>query len=314
MIFIETLREGDNINEVYYCKEKVEKTSIKQKNYYDLKLQDKTGLIDGKVWEINGAIDDFDDKEYINVTGVVTSFNGALQLKITRIRRAQEGEYDEANYMPTSDRDMNEMKAELAELIASVKNEHLNKLLKSFFVEDADFLKQFTYRSAAKSVHHAFIGGLMEHSLSVAKHCVNFCKIYPILNHDLLISAALFHDIGKVKEFSAFPTNDYTDEGQLLGHIVMGAMMISERIERDFPDFPENTKNELLHCILSHHGKLEFGSPKKPEIIEAFALNYADDLDAKIETFKEALEESKTMDTWKGYNKFFESYIRVTKC
>lgn len=314
MVFIETMREGDNINEVYYCKEKVEKTSIKQKNYYDLKLQDKTGLIDGKVWDINGAIDDFDDKEYINVTGVVTSFNGALQLKITRIRRAQEGEYDEANYMPTSDRDMNEMKSELAELIASVKNEHLNKLLKSFFVEDEDFLKQFTYRSAAKSVHHAFIGGLMEHSLSVAKHCVNFCKIYPILNHDLLISAALFHDIGKVKEFSAFPTNDYTDEGQLLGHIVMGAMMISERIERDFPDFPENTKNELLHCILSHHGKLEFGSPKKPEIIEAFALNYADDLDAKIETFKEALEESKTMDTWKGYNKFFESYIRVTKC
>jgi 3'-5' exoribonuclease len=174
-----------------------------------------------------------------------------------------------------------------------------------------DFVKRFKFSSAAKSVHHGFVGGLLEHTLSVLKLCQFYVKQYPILNEDLLYTAALCHDIGKVYELSAFPENDYTDDGQLLGHIVMGCEMVGEQI-REIPGFPKKLGNELKHCILAHHGELEFGSPKKPALVEAVALNFADNTDAKMETMKEIFKAAGDQNDWLGYNRLLESNIRKT--
>ena len=147
-------------------------------------------------------------------------------------------------------------------------------------MEDEAFIKRFRFNSAAKTVHHGFVGGLLEHTLNVTKLCDFYTKAYPALNRDLLLTAAIFHDIGKTKEISAFPMNDYTDDGQLLGHIMIGAEMLHDAI-REIPDFPAKVESELKHCILAHHGELEYGSPKKPALMEAAALNMADNTDAR---------------------------------
>ncbi|WP_026523737.1 3'-5' exoribonuclease YhaM family protein [Butyrivibrio sp. MB2005] len=312
MKFIKDLNSGDRVADIYLCKHMQVATTKNGKTYYSVTLQDKTGTVDAKVWEpYSEGIDDFSDLDYIDVYGEVTSFNGALQINIKRARLCHEGEYDQSMYLPVSEKDNDEMFKELLALIDSVKNVHLNKLLNLFFREDQEFIKAFRKSSAAKSVHHAFIGGLLEHTLSVTKLCNYFAGSYPALNRDLLITAAVCHDIGKIKEISLFPTNDYTDEGQFLGHIVMGSEMVSEKI-RLIEGFPVLLKQELQHCILSHHGKFEYGSPKMPAIIEAMALHLADNTDAKMETFTEILKNTNEVG-WLGFNRLMESNLFDTR-
>ena len=204
------------------------------------------------------------------------------------------------------------MYAELLALKDSVKNPFLKKLLESFFVEDQVFIKSFKAHSAAKTVHHGFIGGLLEHTLGVANLCNLFAKQYPVINRDLLITGAILHDIGKTKELSEFPLNDYTDDGQLLGHIVIGVEMVGAKISQ-IPDFPSKLSAEVKHLIVAHHGEFEFGSPKKPAIIEAFALNFADNMDAKMETLKElfATPLGQSGD-WMGFQRVLDTNVRKT--
>ena len=312
MKYIRDYKEGDRMFDIYLCKHKQSAVTKNGKPYETVILQDKTGTIDAKVWDPNNAgISEFDTLDYIEVYGDVNSFQGALQVNVKRIRVCHEGEYDPADYLPVSKKNIDEMYKELLGLIGRTENEYLKKLLESFFVEDEAFIRAFRTSSAAKTVHHGFVGGLLEHTLSVAKLCEYFCKTYPILKRDLLITAALCHDIGKTKELSLFPENDYTDDGQLLGHIVMGAEMVGEKA-RQIPGFPPVLEAELKHCILAHHGEYEYGSPKKPALIEAAALNLADNADAKLETFSEALQGA-TGYGWLGYNRLFESNIRLTR-
>ena len=312
MKYIRDYKEGDRMFDIYLCKHKQSAVTKNGKPYETVILQDKTGTIDAKVWDPNNAgISEFDTLDYIEVYGDVNSFQGSLQVNVKRIRVCQEGEYDPADYLPVSGKNIDEMYKELLGLIGRTENEYLKKLLESFFVEDEAFIRAFRTSSAAKTVHHGFVGGLLEHTLSVAKLCEYFCKTYPILKRDLLITAALCHDIGKTKELSLFPENDYTDDGQLLGHIVMGAEMVGEKA-RQIPGFPPVLEAELKHCILAHHGEYEYGSPKKPALIEAAALNLADNADAKLETFSEALQGA-TGYGWLGYNRLFESNIRLTR-
>ena len=274
-------------------------------------LQDKTGTLDGKVWSPNSnGIADYDEKDFVDVYGEVISYNGNLQLNIKQLRVASEEEYNPADYMPTSEKSVDGMYQELLSYIAQVKNQYLQQVLQYYFVKNEAFIKAFKGHSAAKSVHHGFAGGLLEHTLSVVKFCEYLAGAYPILNKDLLYTAAICHDIGKTKELSDFPENDYTDEGQLLGHIVIGTEMMSEAI-RQIPDFPVKLANELKHCILAHHGELEFGSPKKPALAEAVALNMADNTDAKMQTLTEIFKEKDTND-WLGFNRLFDSNLRKT--
>ena len=312
MRFLNELHEGDRISGIYLCKQKQPAVTKNGKPYENIILQDKTGMMDGKIWDPNSlGIDDFDALDYIEVMGDVTSFAGAMQLNIKRVRKAAEDEYDPADYLPVSENSTDDMCSQLRAFIDSVENTYLSALLKKLFVEDEAFVKAFEGHSAAKTVHHGFSGGLLEHTLSVTRMCDYFATSYSILNRDLLLSSAILHDIGKVKELSDFPDNDYTDEGQLLGHIIIGAQMIHDLI-KEIPDFPLDLENQLVHCILAHHGELEYGSPKKPAMVEAVALNLADNTDARMETLTEIFAADKSKKEWLGFNRIFESNLRKT--
>lgn len=311
MKYIETLREGERVASIYLCKNKQSAVTKNGKQYESLTLQDKTGILDAKIWDPHSqGIDNFEVLDYIDVMGDVVSFQGGLQLNVKRVRLARSEEYNPEDYLPVSDKDVEVMYQELLEFIRSLKNPYLKKLAESFFVADKEFSKRFKFHSAAKRIHHGFVGGLLEHTLSVTRLCSHLAGTYDILNRDLIISAAIFHDMGKLEEISPFPANDYTDDGQLLGHVVIGSEMVGERI-RQIQGFPKKLAAELKHCILAHQGELEFGSPKKPALPEAVALSFADNIDAKMQTMKEAFGAAPAGSTeWLGYNRLFESNIR----
>lgn len=314
MRYIETLREGERIQEIYLCRQRTTAMTKTGKEYENVILQDKTGSLDAKIWDPHSmGIDEFDALDYVEVNGDVIVFNGQTQLSIKRARKISETDVDPTNYLPCTNKNIDEMMMELTKFIAGVNNPYYKQVLTKLFIDNTEFAEAFKKHSAAKSVHHGFIGGLLEHTLSVAKMCDFFAKQYPILNRDLLMTSAICHDIGKVYELSDFPMNDYTDAGQLLGHIVMGSEMLG-KIMDSIPDFPTKLKNELKHCILAHHGELEYGSPKKPALIEAMALNLADNADAKIETMTELLNSnsSASSDQWLGYNRLLETNVRKT--
>lgn len=313
MKYINELREGNRMSGIYLCKHRQPAVTKNGKPYENVILQDRTGTIDAKIWEPNSqGIDEFEVFDYIDIVGDVNSFNGALQVSIKRVRKAGEGEYNPADYLPTSRYDIEEMYQTLLKYIHSVKNPYLLEMLENLFVKNQELAKNFWTSSAAKNVHHGFVGGLLEHTLSVTRFCDFMAKVYPILNRDLLISAAILHDIGKTRELSAFPQNDYTDDGQLLGHIMIGAEMVHDEA-RKIAGFPADLENKLKHCILAHHGELEYGSPKKPALAEAMALNLADNADAKMETLTELFASStENGSDWLGYNRLFESNIRRT--
>ena len=313
MKFIESLKVGDSISETYLCKEKRSGTTKNGVDYFLVALQDKTGVLEGNIWDVNSpGINEFDKKDYVEVTGVIKEYKGKNQINITSLRVVDVNSVNVENYIPTTDKNVDEMYDELLGIIGTIKAPYMKKLLQMYFVDDESFKKRFCYHSAAKSVHHGFAGGLLEHTLSVTKTCDFIAGQYDYLDRDLLLTAAMFHDVGKLAELSPYPENDYTDSGQLLGHIVMGYNLLSVSISK-IEDFPEVKRNELLHCILAHHGEYEYGSPKKPSIAEAIALNFADDMDAKLETMKELMSKVNGNDiSWQGFNRLFDSNIRKT--
>ena len=309
MRFINTLREGDSVRSIYLCKSKRTAETRNGRPYDNLTLQYKTGTLDGKVWDPNsGGIADYDEMDFIEVFGEVVSYNNNLQLNIKQLRKPYEDEYNVADYMPSSEKNVDAMYTELLSYIKQVENKYLRQLLEYYFVKDEKFIKVFKGHSAAKSVHHGFAGGLLEHTLSIVKMCAYYVSAYPLLSKDLLFTAAIFHDIGKTKELSSFPENDYTDDGQLLGHIVMGVEMISDGV-RTIEGFPAKLASELKHCVIAHHGELEYGSPKKPALPEAVALHYADATDAKMQTLAEIFKDKEGTE-WLGFNRILDSNIR----
>lgn len=313
MKYIKNLRDGERVSGIYLCKHRQTAMTKNGKPYDNVSLQDKTGVLDGKIWDPNSyGIEEFGDLDYVEIMGDIVTFNGALQLNIKRARKVHEGEYDPKDYLPVSEKNIEDMYGELMDYVRSIRNVWLRQLLELYYVKDAEFVKAFKFSSAAKSVHHGFVGGLLEHTLSVTNLCAYFCKAYPILNRDLLIAAAILHDAGKTRELSAFPLNDYTDDGQLLGHIMIGAEMVHDGAAK-LPGFPKKLEAELKHCILAHHGELEYGSPKKPALAEALALNLADNTDARMETMKEIFANAGEEKGWLGYNRIFESNIRKTE-
>ena len=316
MRFINDMRDGDNVTGIYLCKQKNMAQTKNGKDYENVILSDRTGTINSKIWDPNSmGIGDFEVNDFVEVHGRISVFNGALQMSIDRARKANPESVDQADYLPVSSRNIESMYKELLAHVDSVRTPYFRLLMESLFVQDQAFISAFKAHSAAKTIHHGFIGGLLQHTLAVCDLCAFYCKAYPKLDHDLLICAALCHDIGKVRDLSDFPANDYTDEGQLLGHIVMGVEMIDEKIAL-IKGFPAVKANQLKHCILAHHGEYEFGSPKKPALIEAAALNFADNTDAKLEAFTEILENVSLVqgagNGWMGFNKLFDSNLRPT--
>ncbi len=312
MKYINELKPGDRVSRVFLMRSRSSAVAKNGKTYDNVTLQDKTNSLDAKIWDPSSAgIEDVDAPAYVEVSGDVKEFMGKLQMSITRLRVADPSEFDEGDFLPVSPYSVDSMYGKIMEFIDSVENPYLNKLLHSFF-DDEEFAEQFKKHSAAKSVHHGFVGGLAQHTCFVTRLCDRFADLYSILNRDLLITAAICHDIGKVRELSLFPENEYTDEGQLLGHIVIGIQMISEKVAQ-IDGFPKDLSAELLHCIAAHHGEFEFGSPKKPAIAEAMALNMADNTDAKMEIFTELLNNGAPDSyDWLGFQKFLGSNVRRT--
>jgi 3'-5' exoribonuclease len=312
MQYLKDVKVDEQVIDHYLCASKQSLKTRTGKTYYSLKLQDKTAMVDAKIWDLNSGIENFEEGDYIKIDALAISFQGSIQLNIRRVRKSEEGEYNPQDYIPVSERDVDEMYSELVAYVESVSNVHLSKLLKSFFMEDDAFKKAFMEHTAAKTMHHNFYGGLLEHTLCVADLCDFYCKQYKELNRNLLISAALLHDIGKLAELSQFPIIEYTDEGQLMGHIVISIEWISKKIDK-IDKFPVDLANLLKHCIVAHHGELEYGSPKKPEIIEAVALHFADNTDAKIKAFSTIMKSAEKELTWIGWQKMFETNIRRTR-
>ncbi len=314
MVYINELVNGQHIQETYLVRKITVGKTKAGKDYWSVTLGDSTGSIDAKIWSPGDPnIAEFNELDYVDISANVQEYRGELQLIVSSVRKADPSEVDPADFMPSTQKSVERMYQELLSLVNSVGAPYFKELLLSFF-DDEKISAEFRKHSAAKSVHHSFVGGLLEHTLSVTKICDFYSQNYSFLNRDLLITAALLHDIGKIYELNDFPANDYSDPGQLLGHIYIGAHLIDERAA-GIEGFPEVKKNELVHCILSHHGKLEFGSPKEPELAEAIALSFADNADAKLETFKEAVDSkagSGDEYRWLGFNKYLESNIRKT--
>lgn len=312
MRYLADLKEGDQVVEVYLCADRQVLKTRAGKTYYSVRLQDKSGIGDAKIWDLNDSIHDFKTGDYIKVDATVVSFQGNIQFNIRRLRVADIEEYDPQEYVPTSVYDIDQMYRELLAFIDEMEDEWLKQLVAKFFIEDSRFKDEFKGHSAAKSIHHAFYGGLLEHTLGMLRMCRFLAKSYPIINRSLLYTGAMLHDVGKLKELSNFPIVDYTDEGQLIGHIVIGIEWITEKI-KEIKGFPETLAHLVKHMIIAHHGRLEYGSPKTPEIIEAFVLNYVDNIDAKIMTFSTIMNKTDEADDWSSYQRLFESSIRRTR-
>ena len=314
MLYIQEWHESMRVTGVYLCKSRNAATTKNGKAYENLVLMDRTGTVDAKIWEPDDpGIEEFEALDYIDIVGDITRYNGTLQVSLKRARKAGDGEYDPADYVPTTDLNVEKMYGTLLDFIEKVENPYLSALLKKFFVEDEDFIRRFKSSSAAKTIHHAFVGGLLQHTLYVTNLCYYLSRYYTVLNRDLLLTAAICHDIGKTVELSRFPQNDYTDDGQLLGHIMIGAEMIHDAA-REIDGFPETLESDLKHCILAHHGEFEYGSPKKPAIAEALALNLADNMDARLETVTELFKANaqKPDSEWLGFNRILDSNFRKT--
>ena len=309
MRYIEEFKEGETIVGHYFCKKRQTGKTRAGKNYLSLTLGDKTGRIEAKVWELSNQIQSFEENDYIKIDGEVQAYNGELQLRVHKIRKSTEGEYDPADYVPSTEQDIDVIMDRLMDYIKSLANPFIKQLLENILIHNKEVHEALKWHSAAKNMHHSYMGGLAEHTLSVVEICDFMGSRYKYVNRDLLIASAMLHDIGKLFELSPFPENDYTDEGQLIGHIVIASDMISEEAAK-IPDFPEQLKNLLKHCILAHHGEYEFGSPKRPKIIEAFILHCADNADAKIKMFEDAIDKDNTQGYWVGYHRMLARNIR----
>jgi len=252
--------------------------------FLDLTLCDSTGRIPAKVWENAAAIaEGFDEGDVIAVRGLAETYREELQLRIEHIKTISPEDADASDYLPRSNKDLKALEASLADTVKSIRNPHLNQLLMDIF-RDGDFRKRFCAAPGAKALHHAYIGGLLEHTMEVVQLCEKVVDIFPELDRDLLMAAAILHDVGKTDELSWRTAFDYTDEGQLLGHLVLGERFVRDRMEQ-IEDFPEELKLRVSHLILSHHGVAEFGSPKAPMTAEGIALHHAEDLGAKVNMF-----------------------------
>jgi 3'-5' exoribonuclease len=309
MRYIEELKEDERIVEHYYCKQKHSLKSRAGKSYLSLKLQDKTGTIEAKVWELNKDIQNFEENDYIKVDGTVLMYQNDLQLKVSKIRKCSSGEYEPSDYIRTTEKDVNYLINEIENYIDSLDNVFIKKLLQNIIINNEEINKAFITHSAAKTMHHGYMGGLIEHTLSLVQICDFMSGRYKNVNRDILIATAMLHDIGKIYELSAFPVNDYTDDGQLLGHIVMGTELITLEASK-IEGFPHKLQSLIKHGVLSHHGEYEYGSPKKPKTIEALILHCADNMDSKINMFEEFLANNNTKGHWAGYHKMLTRNMR----
>jgi 3'-5' exoribonuclease len=306
-VWIRDLGADASVEGMYLVNEKRAGVSRKGETYLMLTLADKSGEIEARVWEKADAFSErFKIGDVIRIKGQVTSFKGQVQVVISELNAA-EGPLDSAIFLETSPFAVPEMVSGLRETLRDMEAPHIRAVIDRF-MGDTEFMSRFKRAPAAKNFHHCYLGGLLEHTLAVCRLASDVCIRYVNLDRDLLLAGAFLHDIGKVKELSCDLQIDYTDEGRLVGHLVLGASMLDEKI-KEIKGFPVELAIRLRHLILSHHGEYLFGSPKKPKFAEAFALHFIDDLDAKINALGRILERDREEGSWTKYNRLLERYL-----
>jgi 3'-5' exoribonuclease len=308
-IFVKEIKDRAQVDSVFLVKEKITAMAKNGKPYLTLRLMDKSGEVDAKVWDnVDTLAALFDKDDFISVRSKASVYLGKMQLVIAELRKVPEEEVVLIDFLPETERDIREMEAELAAFVATLSDANLRMLLASFF-DDPEFLAIYRTAPAAKGMHHVYLGGLIEHSLAVATLVDRIVPLYAGLNRDLLIAGALLHDVGKVREMTYLRSFDYSDEGKLLGHITIGVEMVQEKIAQ-LPGFPRELAMLLQHMLLSHHGQYEFGSPKRPKTLEATILNYLDDLDSKINGIRTHIgREPENHSRWTTYHRLYDRYF-----
>jgi len=308
-IFVKDIRENQKVESTFLVLHKGVARTRAGKPYLNLTLGDTTGEIKGKVWDhAEPLAQRFQKDDFIRVQATAATYQNALQLTISSLTCCPFSEIDITDFLPQAQHDREETFAKLATIVTTVKNEHLRKLL-DLFLADEDFIRLLKSAPAAKKLHHVYVGGLLEHTLSVAHLILQIGAHYEGLNRELLLTGGILHDIGKVHELTYSRAFDYSDEGRLLGHIMLGIEMINEKISL-LPDFPRDVALELKHLIISHHGQYEYGSPKRPKTLEALILSYLDDLDAKVADLQLFIQrEQENHSKCAGYHQMLNRYI-----
>lgn len=314
-LFAADISENDNVDEVFLVRGKGLSVGKTGKSYLVITLMDKSGEIEGRVWDDAENFSSlFETDDFVKVKGKILAYMGKLQIKVASIAKVSENDIDVADFLPMAERGLDEMFADLLGIIDNIRNPYLKQLL-NLMTGDPFIAENLKHAPAAKGMHHVYIGGLMEHVLSLCDLAVSVSDHYgEKINRDLLLAGAILHDIGKTRELSYSRSFSYTDEGKLLGHITIGVEMIDEKI-REIDGFPKDMAVLLKHMILSHHGEYEYGSPKRPKTLEATILSYLDDLDAKVNGIQSFIDSDRENGSnWTGYHRLFDRYIYKGNC
>lgn len=301
-LFIKDIRAGDTLDDVFVLSEKTMAQKRDGNSFLNITLSDKTGNIKGVIWD---RVDDIStgtaSGNFVQIQGTVSEYKGMLQLVVKNMTTIPSDSINPSDFLPATRRDIDKMFLRLLKITASMEAEHLKKLFEAFF-NDMNFVGKFKNAPAAKKMHHAYIGGLLEHTLSMALLADRIAGHYSGVDRDLLLAGAILHDIGKVREFNYKYSIDYSDEGRFLSHVVIGIMMLDEKIQ-ELEDFPRNQAVLLRHMIISHHGTREFGSPEPPKTIEAVLLNYIDEVDAKVNGIRDFMATEDPNESWTSYHR-----------
>jgi 3'-5' exoribonuclease len=295
-------QENKTITSSFVVASKQVKAKKNGEPYLALILADRTGQIEAKMWDnVEEFIDVFEQDDFLKIKGLVNKYKNRFQLTIHKLRRMEEGDIDFTDYLPKTKKDIGELWRTLTEFVATFQNPHLKSLVE-LFMADAEIAERYRNAPAAKTLHHAYIGGLLDHVVSLFRSCDLICQNYPQVNRDLLLTGAFLHDIGKIQELTYNRAFSYTTRGQLLGHMIIELEMLQAKLAK-LPDFPPELKTLLEHLIISHHGQYDFGSPKLPMFPEALMLHYLDDLDSKMEAMRAHFDrEAELEGPWTSYN------------
>jgi 3'-5' exoribonuclease len=311
-IFIKDITAGDSVDDVFVLAEKILSQKKDGNIYLNVTIADKTGSLKGVMWDhVDEVVKQIGTGDYVKIKGTVSEYRGNPQLVVKGLAPCSDGELDYTDFLPATVRDVESMFNRLVQLTDTLENGHLKSLLDAFF-SDAGLVKQFKTAPAAKKMHHAYLGGLLEHTLSMALLADKVAGHYSGVNRDLLITGAVLHDIGKTRELTFSKAIDYSDEGRFLSHIVIGVLMVREKITT-LIDFPTELEHLVEHMIVSHHGSREFGSPEPPKTIEAVLLNYVDEIDARVNGIREFMASGDSGENWTPYHRLLERQFYAKK-
>ena len=306
--FITDIKAGDRVDDIFVLSEKILSQKKDGNNFLNVTLSDKTGTIKGVVWDnVDQIAAGITSGDFAHVNGSVSDYRGTLQVVIKNMEPFSPDRVDPSDFLPQTSRDIEGMFERLVKRMDSITTDYLKALIDAFF-KDKEFVNKFKTAPAGKKMHHAYIGGLLEHTLSMASLADKIAGHYSGIDRDLLLSGAILHDIGKIDEFEYQFKIDYSDKGRLLNHIVIGIEMVDDKLS-GIEHFPEDQMLLLKHLIVSHHGTREFGSPEPPKTIEAVLLNYIDEIDSKVNAIRDFIASEDPDETWTSYHRLLERHF-----